>query len=393
MSLPPVHGHEDRRRALAAACARARLPGALLFHGEPGVGKQRLALWLAQLLVCERPSVTGPCDACHGCTLAVRLEHPDIHWHFPLERPSGAASEDKLAEALEDARSARLAEIRAQPLRPPTLDGGRGIYLAAIRTLRRHASRRPAMAPRQVYIIGEAELLVPQEASPHAANALLKLLEEPPDATTLILTSSEPGRLLPTIRSRTLAIRIPRLATAEVERFLVQVAGAEPAAAARAALLSEGSIGRALGFLPQNGEAAPYEELRREARALLDAALGTGRRGVFETALTFPPAGARSHLELLTFLSAWLRDLAACAAGAATAVLNTDAADQLQRLAARHAITPAAVAAAMDAVEQARTLAAGNVNPQLIVATLLTELRRRLGVAATGPPPKGASRP
>lgn len=391
MSLPPVHGHETVRRALATSFAHRRLPGALLFHGEPGVGKQRLALWLAQLLVCQRPSPTGPCEACHGCSLAVRLEHPDIHWYFPLERPPGTGSDDKLADALEDARHARLAEIRAHPLRPPTLDGGRGIYLAAIRTLRRHAYRRPAMARRQAFVIGEAELLVPQEASPHAANALLKLLEEPPQDTTLILTSNEPGRLLPTIRSRTLAIRLPRLAPAEVERFLIQVAGAEPAAAARAALLAQGSIGRALGFLPRNGEPAPYEELRRQARALLDAALGTGRRGAFETALDYPPAGARSHLELLTFLGAWLRDLAACAAGARTAVLNTDAAAELQRLAARHGITPGAAAAAMGAVEKARTLAAGNVNPQLLVATLVTELRRRLGVASGGQQPRGTS--
>ncbi|NIQ56701.1 MAG: hypothetical protein GWN71_26005, partial [Gammaproteobacteria bacterium] len=86
---------------LSGALARGGLPGPLLLHGAPGVGKQRLALWAAQLALCEAPGPDGPCDTCRHCRLATRLEHPDIHWYFPLARPKGVSG-DRLRGALED---------------------------------------------------------------------------------------------------------------------------------------------------------------------------------------------------------------------------------------------------------------------------------------------------
>jgi len=81
---------------------------------------------------------------------------------------------------MEKARYETLVERRAQPLRPASATKEpTGLYLAVAQTLRSHAHRRPAVGPRQVFVIGDAETLVPQESSQEAANALLKLLEEP----------------------------------------------------------------------------------------------------------------------------------------------------------------------------------------------------------------------
>ncbi|MBR9990314.1 MAG: hypothetical protein KFH98_11185, partial [Gemmatimonadetes bacterium] len=189
MSLLPVEGHAETRTALAAAVGAGRLPDSLLFHGPPGVGKQRLALWLGQLLLCDQPAGDGPCGECQACRLAIRLEHPDLHWFFPLPRPKGVG--DRLGDALEEARAAELAVRRAEPLRATAADGLAGIYLAHVHVLLRSASSRPAMGRRKVFVVGDAEALVPQEASPEAANALLKLLEEPPANTTIILTAAD----------------------------------------------------------------------------------------------------------------------------------------------------------------------------------------------------------
>ena len=98
------------------------------------------------------------------------------------------------------------------------------------------------MANGQIFIVGDAEMLVSQEASQEAANALLKLLEEPPGASRFILTSSEPGRLLPTIRSRTVSIHLTPVPVADVEAFLVAGVSADPNEAAWAATLSQGAI-------------------------------------------------------------------------------------------------------------------------------------------------------
>ena len=134
MTLLPVEGHEAVKASLAVSVAEGRLPDSLLFHGPAGVGKQRLALWLGQLLLCSRPSAQGPCGECQSCRMAVRLEHPDLHWFFPLPRPKGAG--DRLGDALEEARAAELAARRAEPLRATTADGMAGIYLARRGTLK-----------------------------------------------------------------------------------------------------------------------------------------------------------------------------------------------------------------------------------------------------------------
>ena len=127
--LAPVIGHEDIRSALATAARNGELTHALLLHGPPGIGKQRVALWLAQLLVCERREAT-PCDRCLPCRLARQLEHPDVHWFFPLPRPKVSGGADKLGEALEELRAEELASRRAAPLYATGTTETTGIYVS-----------------------------------------------------------------------------------------------------------------------------------------------------------------------------------------------------------------------------------------------------------------------
>jgi DNA polymerase-3 subunit delta' len=361
---------------LAGARERGALPAALLLHGARGIGKQRLALWLAQLLVCERPGAE-PCGACPACRMALGLEHPDIHWYFPLPRPKGAAG-DKLVDALEQARLEEIADVRTQPLRASYSEDVRGLYLATVRSIRAKAHKRPVMAAGPIFIVGEAELLVPQEASPEAANALLKLLEEPPGGARFILTSNEPGRLLPTIRSRTVPLHVGPLPTATVTEFLEGQPGVAPDKASWAAALAQGSPGRALGFLPDGEDRGPLDSQRRKAYQLVTAALSSGGAEGYGLALAFPPAGARSLVDLFEFVEEWLRDLAAVAAGAPTAVLNHDAASELERRSREAGVAPFAIATAFGSVDRARELAWANVNPQLVVGGLIRDLRAAL---------------
>src|SRR5690606_13884541 len=97
MSLPQIRGHEEVRRRIALAAASGSLAQSILLHGHRGVGKERLGLWLAQLLVGTAPESERPCGACRPCRLVYRLEHPDVHWFFPLPRPDNASAE-KLRE-------------------------------------------------------------------------------------------------------------------------------------------------------------------------------------------------------------------------------------------------------------------------------------------------------
>lgn len=382
MTLHAVIGHEAVRASLSTAFDAGVLPASLLLHGPRGVGKQHLALWLARMTVCDAPD-QGPCETCGPCRMALNLEHPDVHWYFPLQRPK-STSRDRLAEALERSRHAELADYRSNALRPSSVEGLRAIYLASITSLRASASKRPTMAG-PVFIVGQAEAMVPQEASPEAANALLKLLEEPPGTARFILTSSEPGLLLPTIRSRTVPLHVPPLSDADVRRFLDDHVEAASGVAKWATDLAQGSPGRALAFLPDGDDLGPLEELRRKAFAIVVAATSPEHAAGHVVASQYPPAGARKIIDLFAFVEEWLRDLAATAAGAEDMVFNRDALARLRKHVTAAEIGAFSVTDAFPAVERARHLARGNVNPQLVVGGLVRDLRRAmLGKPAAG---------
>lgn len=355
-----------------------RLPATVLIHGASGCGKQSLALWLARATLCSATSGTPiPCDACQSCTSAIQLRHPDIHWYFPLPRPKGASSPAKLADALEDARHEKLAEYRSQPLRKGAGDEEiKGIYLAAVLNIRRHARKRPVVGDRQFFVIGDAEHMVPrEEASPEAANALLKLLEEPPEGSFFVLTSSRPGVLPDTIRSRALPVHLPPLPVREVATFLQEACGADEKAANDAAHLAQGSIGKALGYL--DAESAQYQQHQR-AVALLKAATAGGWARLYKEATAYGAGGARELVGLLGTLQLCIRDLAAVSLGQEERVVNTGELPYLRDSVRRLGLSPGRAAAAVEHVEAARKRALGNVNPQLLVSGLLLELEETL---------------
>ncbi|HEY0304555.1 MAG TPA: hypothetical protein VGC44_06265 [Longimicrobiales bacterium] len=330
--------------------------------------------------MCESPGPVEPCGVCAPCKSVLKLQHPDVHWFFPMPRPKVSGGQDKMADALEEARAEELEYRRAHPLRASTPSETVGIFVAHVQTLRRLAINRPAMANRKIFIIGDAENLVPQEASPEAANALLKVLEEPPADTTFILTAADSESLLPTIKSRVLPMRVQPLPVELVERVLVQHAQADPKQARLAARLSQGSIGRALAFLPADGEPGPLEALRQEARALLAAATSPNPAPRLSAAHALPPSGARgAFMDTLDFLAMWVRDLAAAAEGADDLIVNADATKWLKELAARHPGAARGAAVAVHEIEATRGLTTFNINPQLALAVLLRQVHHSLG--------------
>jgi DNA polymerase III subunit delta' len=361
MPLPPLRGHQDTCRRLATAWRAGRLPGTLLLTGPAGVGKQRTALWLAQLIQCEGTALE-PCGTCVGCRQVLTLQHPDVHWLVPIPRPK-AGDADRQVDEAEESLAAVMEERRARPLYGAP-DGMAGHGVASARLLQRAASLTPVGRGPKIFIVGDAERLVAQESSPEAANALLKLLEEPPADTILVLTSADAGRLLPTIRSRAVPIRLGRLADEEVRGFLrtevrPELADAEIEARVHRA---EGAIGAALDA---GGDAAT----EGAARALLEAVLaGPGPR--LERALRQQPWSARG--EFSAVLDAVAETLGEAARGALGERVRRPVPAGLL------GCEPQALFQALDRVSDAREAAAGNVNPQLLLAVLGDDLAELL---------------
>ena len=390
-------GQEDLLRRLAGAVAGRRLPQSLLVHGPEGVGKRSLALWVARALQCdvgEAPDIPAPpeagdapCEACRNCRMAARLEHPDIHLHFPMPRPKQAGSRAKLREAIEAQRHERLALLREDLHVRLDPDAVTGLYVAAVENIRDQASRRPSMARRSVFVIEDAERMVPQSASPEAANAFLKLLEEPPPFAYIVLTSGRPDALLPTIRSRTVPLRVAPLSTDRVAAYLAEHLGVRDDSQARAvARRSAGAVYRARALVD-----AEANEFEAAADGLLAAALDGTPQARYRAASRYSARGARGELEpALEALRMRLRDMLCVAAGATEVSLDLDRAKMAGRSGTPGAHgtgggpTEGAVLDALAAVDAAMEGVGRNLNPQATTALLLEEMSAAFTGRSTG---------
>jgi DNA polymerase-3 subunit delta' len=283
-----------------------------------------------------------------------------VHWVVPIPRPK-AADPDKQVEEAAEAIAAVMEDRRTKPLYTPA-DGMASHTMATVRLVQRQAALTAVEGGPRIFIIGEADRLVPQESSPEAANALLKLLEEPPRGMLFLLTTTDVRRLLPTIRSRAVPLRLDRLSDAEVREFLGQQLRPAPADADlddRVALAG-GSIGTALL------EGDEMSRARRAATQLLEAVLaGPGPR--LEAALRQAPWSARGEF------TAMLDALADTLGDAARVTLGETATRPVPAVLARRR-DAAPLLDAMRYVADAREAAAGNVNPQILLAALGEEL-------------------
>jgi DNA polymerase-3 subunit delta' len=356
-----LYGHELLRERLWESVRAGTLPSSLLFQGPRGVGKQRLALWLAQLLLCDEPNgdagLRAGCGTCTSCRYVRELTHPDLHWVFPRPRLRDA---DPDLDQVRDDYAEALAERAADSGLYGAPSGSEGIYVATVRSLVRRAAMSPAMGSRKIFIVGDAERMVPQEGADMAANAFLKLLEEPPANTTIVLTSSEPGALLPTIRSRVVAVRVPLVPDAAVRAFIENPVvktkfdkGGRGGTAERVRVAA-GAPGK---LLTGAGDA----RATINARKIVDAATSARRALHYSAALSQGVAGARgAFTDTLDAL---------------VELLGERARDALHR---KDDAAAAAASRAIDAVLRAQTYASGNVSPQIITARLIRDLSATL---------------
>ena len=226
-------GHESAEAAMLAAHGSGRLHHAWLLAGPRGIGKATLAWRFARFLLCgqgggglfgEAPGGLDVAADAPGRSLVEARSHPDL---FHLRRTLGDSGRMRLEISVDDVR-------------------GLGAFM--------HMT--PAMGEWRVAIVDAAD-----EMNRNSANAVLKILEEPPPKAVLLIVAHAPGRLLPTIRSRCRRLVLKPLADDVVIRLLGEYAPQVPAEErALLARLAEGSIGRALE-LANAGSLALYREM------------------------------------------------------------------------------------------------------------------------------------
>ncbi|MGI9173802.1 MAG: ATP-binding protein [Rhodothermales bacterium] len=367
----------DQQRAtetLRRVVAGERVPHAFLFYGRDGVGKRAAALELAKTLQCERGTGEA-CGRCLACTKVGRLLHPDVHVLLPA--PKDVDTDDLRArlETLAKNPYATVDFVRRPSLDDPAKTSNKQAFYPVARIndeLRRAMSYRPVEGRYKVAIMTDADLLRTE-----AANAFLKLLEEPAPQTVFILITSRPDRLLPTILSRCQRFRFDVLPAEAIEAALVEREGARPDVAGTLARMADGSYSRALD-LAQN------EDLLADRQMVLNyfrmAYTGGGPQHAAKLADAVEEMArlGRERLKsLLDLMLRWMRDLALYRVlGDEAPLVNVDQREAVERFCKN--VPDADLEAMARLVEDAIELAERNVQLPLTLIVLADALGRAM---------------
>ncbi len=301
-----------------------RFPHSLILAGPRGAGKYTLALMLAKAVNCLNPTESdGLPDFCGVCSNCTRIA-------------DAANLEERVAEAVEareglretDKRDTRILiqthpDVLIVPPDPPQLQ----IKIGQVRQVIHVAYYRPPVESKRTFTIFTSSAFMRE-----AANSLLKVLEEPPEHTSLILLTENPQELLPTIRSRAVVHRLGALPAAELETLLATrrplLKQADRALAAR---LAEGAVGRALTI-----DLSVYLASRQDALVMLRTALGEPDYTQLFHATESYRAGADGQektINLLRAMGSLIEDLLLVVAGTPRLVRNLDLSAELERMA------------------------------------------------------------
>jgi DNA polymerase-3 subunit delta' len=309
---------------LRESIASGRFPQAMILAGPRGAGKYTLALMLARAVNClEQPLTDGLPDFCGRCRNCTRIGE-------------SANLDERVAEAVEareqmkdaDKKDTRILiqthpDILVIPPDPPQLL----IKMGQVRQVIHNAYYRPPNDARRAFSIFTTSAFMKE-----AANSLLKVLEEPPEGTSLILLTENPQELLPTIRSRALLNRLGALPASELETLLAsRRPQLKPQERALAARLAEGAVGRALTI-----DLGVYLTGRQDALILLRTALREPDYSQLFRATETYRAGADGQektINLLRALGSLIEDLLLVVAGTPQLMRNLDIEAEIVRLA------------------------------------------------------------
>lgn len=344
-----IIGQERIKTLLLSAIEKNRLAHAYLFHGQPGTGKDAVALGLALHLNCQRQEAWG-CGECPACRQILNLEHPAYQFITPVpSRPAAmkekkGADKDRYQEILRERTLARLANPYLAVDYAPELTTAPAIGIDEVRGMKSEVLLKLGGQGYRIFHVSGVERM-----SEAAANSLLKLLEEPPARTLIVLTTAYPNQILETIHSRCQSVHFQGLAPEQIEDALTTHWDVEPSRARFLSRLSGGSLQRALIM----GD-TQFEEQRQVAVAFLELCLDDALLPVLDWVETqASDMGKVQTLDMLRLLQVLIRDLLQIRLDHPARVINTEAMPLLQSLLGKrpHFMAEPALAAVSQAID------------------------------------------
>jgi DNA polymerase-3 subunit delta' len=334
-----VIGEERVKHILKSALEHEKLPGAYLFSGPEGTGKDAAAIELAKAINCLNPAMGGmeACDECESCLAISSFTSPAVLFIHALPKKSDDDGAELKEEDVAIVREQRMAKA-ADPYFNFDIPRAQAIHIGQIRELRLLLARSISGTKKRVVIISEAQMM-----NDKSQNAFLKTLEEPHANTIIILTSSNSNGLLPTVHSRCQEVRFEILAVADIKQALMERETLSDDEASFLARLAAGSYSRARAMIGEE-----VKEMRKEIVAFLRMGLSKSRRNAVTEINKLLPRSGGSFLEkrqaveqCLVLLILWLRDALALSVAKDSVteqnneIINLDQLEDLKKFVAR----------------------------------------------------------
>lgn len=359
MSFDTVVGQKHPKSILAGALERGTVASSYLFHGPRGVGKLALAVELAKAVSCQNDG-PQPCNSCSACRRIGELNYPDVRLCFPA--PSSFKPEE---------REEVLRQLAANLYHTPRFQKNVALPIDLIREIQTEASYKPYEGKMKVFILADADKLTLP-----AANAMLKILEEPPPHVLFILTTIQPSRLPATVLSRCQQIRFSRLSEAEVGYALEKTHQVAPDRKRLVSKLAQGDLDLAWELLQED-----INQRRSSTLNALTKALSCNLISVIKLAERLGRFRSRSvSEENLETLQIWYRDLLLLLEGKEESLINEDLKPQLEQMARQYDWE--GVQRSLGFIEETRKALAANVNLELAWLVLFFKLRRQRRVSS-----------
>jgi len=361
-----IKGQDRVIDLLKNAIQQDRIASSYLFHGPEGVGKFTTALYFGMALNCHATTERRPCGVCNSCKKFLYFSHPDFVYIFPTPNMKITANGEIESNKLLKEYQNYIENKKKSPWKEFFFSQNAQIRIDNILMLEHHIHLSAHESRYKVYIIENAD-----QINSHAANAFLKTLEEPPDNSVIILTTSKLNSLLPTILSRCQKIPFSSINRRNIETLLETTTYISPIDAKMYARISNGNVEKALR-LTEDGSTISREDTIK----LLNIILNEDDFTFLAFLERYSSTKNRKLLsEIISHLIIWMSDLTYFIYEPEQ-IINLDHTDILETLYHKNPYVSDYVNDTISYFEKMQQKLEGFVNPQLIQIGIYNRLKR-----------------
>ncbi|MCL7988447.1 hypothetical protein M8998_10895 [Sphingobacterium sp. lm-10] len=300
MRFEKIIGHDSVKQHLVRTVQDNRVSHAQLFLGPEGSGSLALAIAYAQYINCEDKREADSCGVCASCRKYEKLIHPDLHFSYPFFAKSSGEVAINYIEAWRQAFTENpYLGMNTWRQQFDAQNKQANINIAEVHDIIKKLSFKTFEAEYKVLIMWLPEYLDTQ------GNALLKLIEEPPEKTLFLLVAENQDRILNTIISRTQLVKIHKLSHTDVDRYLTKEKGVDPLKAGEISFLADGNLQSALELLHSDSNA--YFDLMIQWLRLV--VTDTGLKLIQLSEIDFPKLGRENQKNFLMYTVGMMRQI------------------------------------------------------------------------------------